>query len=428
MTQPLLDAALIVKNEEANLPRCLASLNALRPLLSEICIYDTGSTDRTIEMAEAAGARVQQGYWDADFSRARNEAIGMCTAKWVLIIDADEEVRADKPKLERMLRTWLTTDMVGFDTIQIDDVCVDRFGNPEITIPTQRFLRPNRAHYEGAVHEVMRPRRTGAIWRVARAEPDVVSMIHHGYADGAALAGRGERNAEGSEIEIERLEAQGADAARLAQALVNRARSLNLVGDRSGAARDFYRVRGLNTDSPFRRWAGEDLAQMLMSIGAYDDAGVLIRQLRTEGSDPQLCDWLLGKVRAGQGRHQEALELLRQVDITTNALGISLEIVDVIWSRMMAAARVGEHDEALACAVTLMAKHGRVKGLGKLMLSLWGSRDPIVLAQLIIESGNGYLSEIVEELRSQGGAAVADAIESSRSGEKGTTTSPLSST
>src|SRR5664279_5393315 len=95
MTCPLLAVALIVKDEASNLPECLQALRSLTGLVEEIVIYDTGSVDGTQDIAREAGATVVQGYWDGDFSRARNAAIGVTTASWVLIVDADERVVAD---------------------------------------------------------------------------------------------------------------------------------------------------------------------------------------------------------------------------------------------------------------------------------------------------------------------------------------------
>jgi tetratricopeptide (TPR) repeat protein len=82
---------MIVKNEAANLPRCLRSV---RSLVDEIIIVDTGSTDGTVAIAESFGARVTPFAWVEDFAAARNESLRLCTGDWVLILDADESVDA----------------------------------------------------------------------------------------------------------------------------------------------------------------------------------------------------------------------------------------------------------------------------------------------------------------------------------------------
>ena len=70
---------MIVKNEEKFLPECLASL---KDVVDEICIVDTGSTDRTVEIAREHGAKIEFREWRNDFSWARNESLAMATRRW----------------------------------------------------------------------------------------------------------------------------------------------------------------------------------------------------------------------------------------------------------------------------------------------------------------------------------------------------------
>jgi tetratricopeptide (TPR) repeat protein len=90
--RPQLTASLIVKNEEQFLGGCLASLQGV---VDEIVIVDTGSTDRSREIGESAGARLYDFLWTGDFSEARNRALDLSNGQWILYIDADERVRAE---------------------------------------------------------------------------------------------------------------------------------------------------------------------------------------------------------------------------------------------------------------------------------------------------------------------------------------------
>lgn len=85
--RPLISLTMIVKNEEANLPRVLASAQGIA---DEIVVVDTGSTDRTVEVARALGAKVSFFKWVDDFSAARNFALEQATGEWVLILDGDD--------------------------------------------------------------------------------------------------------------------------------------------------------------------------------------------------------------------------------------------------------------------------------------------------------------------------------------------------
>lgn len=82
-----LSLCMIVKNEESTLSRCLESVQSL---VDEIVILDTGSTDKTPEIAQQFGANLQYFQWGNDFSAARNEALKYVTGDWVLVLDADE--------------------------------------------------------------------------------------------------------------------------------------------------------------------------------------------------------------------------------------------------------------------------------------------------------------------------------------------------
>jgi len=86
----ILTLSMIVKNEEKMLPGCLESVKGL---VDEIIIVDTGSSDRTIEIAKSFGAKVFNFIWNDDFAAARNESLKHCTGKWILYLDADERIR-----------------------------------------------------------------------------------------------------------------------------------------------------------------------------------------------------------------------------------------------------------------------------------------------------------------------------------------------
>lgn len=81
-----LSAAVIVQNEEKNLPRWL---KAVEGVADEIVAVDSGSTDRTVEILERAGARVYHRAWTG-YSDQRNYLAEQCTGDWILMLDADE--------------------------------------------------------------------------------------------------------------------------------------------------------------------------------------------------------------------------------------------------------------------------------------------------------------------------------------------------
>jgi glycosyltransferase involved in cell wall biosynthesis len=104
-----LSVPIVTKNEEKNLPRCLASV---ADIAAEIIVMDSGSTDATTRLAAAAGARVVHQEWRG-YRDQKAAALALCTQPWVLALDADEEL---SPALRDEIRQFLgSTDADRFD-------------------------------------------------------------------------------------------------------------------------------------------------------------------------------------------------------------------------------------------------------------------------------------------------------------------------
>ncbi|HWY86284.1 MAG TPA: glycosyltransferase, partial [Gemmataceae bacterium] len=101
LLSPSVSLCMIVKNEEDNLPACLASVSGLT---DEIIVVDTGSTDRTREIARDAGAKVFEFPWVDSFSAARNESIRHASGQWIFWMDADD--RLDDENREKLKRLF----------------------------------------------------------------------------------------------------------------------------------------------------------------------------------------------------------------------------------------------------------------------------------------------------------------------------------
>jgi glycosyltransferase involved in cell wall biosynthesis len=83
--------AMIVKDEEKNLPRCLQSVKPLLQMGVQLVIVDTGSSDRTMEIATEYGAELYQHPWERNFAKHRNQSFSYCKkADWIFQLDADE--------------------------------------------------------------------------------------------------------------------------------------------------------------------------------------------------------------------------------------------------------------------------------------------------------------------------------------------------
>jgi tetratricopeptide (TPR) repeat protein len=141
-----LSATLIVRDEEQVLDACLTSL---APVVDEMIVVDTGSVDRSAELAASHGAKVFRFAWCDDFSAARNFAIEQASSAWCLYIDADERVRCNDPDA---LRSALGEPDAIAGRVRFHP----RTGftaYPEYRL----YRRDPRLRFQGRVHETMVP-------------------------------------------------------------------------------------------------------------------------------------------------------------------------------------------------------------------------------------------------------------------------------
>ena len=145
---------MIVKNEEAVLKRCLDSIE---DIVDEIVIVDTGSIDRTKEIAEQYTAKVYDFKWIDDFSAARNFAFSKGTQEYLMWLDADDVVsegaRAELQKLK-------SHGALPYDVIMMKyDVGFDEHQNVTLSYYRERLFRKSmNFKWVEPVHEVIPPR------------------------------------------------------------------------------------------------------------------------------------------------------------------------------------------------------------------------------------------------------------------------------
>lgn len=142
---PTIGAALIVRNEERFIEGCLRSI---ADAVDEVVLVDTGSTDRTVAIAESLGVRALDFPWRDDFAAARNHGLDAARSDWILYIDADE--RLSLPAGAR-LSDGLAPDAIAARV---------RFHPRLRTTPYREvrlFRRDPRIRFEGTIHETMMP-------------------------------------------------------------------------------------------------------------------------------------------------------------------------------------------------------------------------------------------------------------------------------
>lgn len=177
--QPTLSLCMIVKNEEENLGKCLS---LARPHVDEIVIVDTGSTDRTLEIARQYADVLDEIEWPGSFSVARNHSLSLAKSDYILILDGDEYIE-DQGAWERIRNSLGLLDIAALLLpvknllSETNVVCADLFWQ-------ERILRNHPdIRYHGSVHnQVMESimahaEQTGR--HIVRLEAEIV---HTGYS------------------------------------------------------------------------------------------------------------------------------------------------------------------------------------------------------------------------------------------------------
>jgi glycosyltransferase involved in cell wall biosynthesis len=151
--------ALIVRNEEATLPRLLDSVEGA---VDEVVVVDTGSSDRTLRIARRRAQRVTRIAWPEDFSAARQAAFDVATGDWVCWLDADDVVHG-----AAAIRELATTAEPGVDGFQWPYV-VARNAGGGVTCEfwRERLVRNDGTfRWEGRIHETLNPTRPARLDR-----------------------------------------------------------------------------------------------------------------------------------------------------------------------------------------------------------------------------------------------------------------------
>lgn len=145
----LLSAIMIVKNEEENLLRCLESL---RNACNEVIVIDTGSDDKTVEIARTAGARVDFFPWNGDEAAARNCAVAQARGEWLFMIDADEELSPElNLELQRLIPRLKNQPQINSGTVLWENYYL---GGETSRTRIPRLSRRTGFSYHGGIHPI----------------------------------------------------------------------------------------------------------------------------------------------------------------------------------------------------------------------------------------------------------------------------------
>lgn len=258
MKPPTISLCLIARNEAANLPRLLISAYEA---VDETVVVDTGSTDRTIAVAESLGAKVFQYAWDDNFAAAKNNALRHATGDWILFLDADMAIETGSAKKirEAVKSDQARSYFLNIHSPRSDGITVETVAHP--------WLFENRAgvQFIGRVHESILPSLAANNMKPAASD---IHVTHFGYAKEQDLQIRAERD-------LRILEKAGDDV----YIWFYRARAYNRLGQKSEAAALLHRVlAAFDVDDRLRTNAYCLLMRLTPEISSPIQARQLIRE------------------------------------------------------------------------------------------------------------------------------------------------------
>ncbi|HUO48435.1 MAG TPA: glycosyltransferase, partial [Acidimicrobiales bacterium] len=395
----LVSACLITKDETDNIATCLASLEGVA---DEIVVYDTGSSDDTVAKARTLGARVVQGHWDDDFSRARNAALAECRGRWIVWLDADETLETD-PSTLRALLAQLDPRIDGL-SVPIDNITGTGAGASFVHSACRIFLR-QRCEWVGRLHEqIARRDDHGGIHQGTQ---EVVRINHTGYLESVMVArNKVERNLRLAQAEVDRSEGW-----EKGYSLTSLGRSYLTAGRLEEAAQHCIAALDHSDNPIIRRLAIRSAAEALLNLGRLDEALAWAQQLRAESTRPVLADLLEGKIRLAKGELAGALTLLDRIGTrSTDDDGFEHARHMYATQRAEALAGLGRHGEAadalleglfehgvldthLAIVIDLLERSGRP--LSELATAIPADKAPVFLAQVLQLRGD-IADEVLE--------------------------------
>lgn len=175
----------IAKNEEDNIGYCLSHLKSV---VDEQIVVDTGSTDKTVEIAKGLGAKVFHFEWINDFSAARNFALDKAKGDWIIFLDCDEYFSEESVPLiqETIIKhgenrniEGLTCELINIDASNNKIFATSKNISPRI-FKRKRYLR-----YRKRVHEILQNVKNNPVNPVITDVSDQLVVFHTGYSEEA---------------------------------------------------------------------------------------------------------------------------------------------------------------------------------------------------------------------------------------------------
>lgn len=310
---PSLSVIMIVKNEAQWLGACLESVSSIA---DEIVVGDTGSTDTTVALAEAGGARVIHVPWTDDFAAARNATIEAARGDWLLHMDADEmldprgaaAIRAivdsdeESDAVELVLANY-SNDMHAWRWTPVDpsDPMTRGYGGC-LPVGLLRLFRANRGFvYREAVHENIT---ASVMERGGRIRRTDIVIHHYGYDVAPEIRKRKARQY----LDLARKKCrEHPGSLKCLHDLAEQAMACGETEEAEGACREALALNDGHVET------ATTLATILLGRDAVDEAEALLKSLEVRGALPAHIQIVLGVIAGYRGEWEAATERLQRV-------------------------------------------------------------------------------------------------------------------
>lgn len=300
-----ISACCIVKNESRNLPRWL---KCMQQVADEIIVVDTGSSDDTVDIARAAGARVYYFKWVDDFSAAKNFAIKKAKGQWIIFLDVDEQfsddcilqVRGIIGKYHRNKRiASIISPLLNIDTDNNNEVT-------STLLQMRIFRNLPSIRYAGRIYEQVQCHKPG----LQTVRCDAIRIMHTGYA-ASRKKSKAERNLALLLLAEQEAMARGQDMTAIYSGLMD---AYNMLGQ-SGKAIE-YAGRLMSAENCMLGMDGHAYDVIVSSLWQQNRPSAEILQVYDEaiGRFPDKADFYLEKafVLYDCCRYNEALAFLAE--------------------------------------------------------------------------------------------------------------------
>jgi tetratricopeptide (TPR) repeat protein len=381
--RPTLGVIMIVKDEEERLASILSDIEGI---VDEIVVVDTGSHDKTVNIARSYGAKLGFFVWCNDFSAARNKSIELAESDYLFWLDADDRVNKENQRKILELKKNLRPEKDRGYLFRV----INRVGEASNVIALQPRIFPNRKNimFEGRIHEQILPcmKRCGI-----KIENREITIDHAGYHDKKTIENKARRNLE---ILLDELHQGRLDANHLFHISM----SYYSLCEYEKCLEYMKRARQGHGNENWYKYSFIVIAECNARLNMTDNALQELRQAAQVFPESGILFYFLGTLCLQTGRIEEAISVLEKagslgvmIDTFPLPSDIQEKIPFYYGIAMEKAGNIGDAIKAYRASLQVNAHFiPAQKALGMALLQTGEVADAISSLEKVIEYSDKY--------------------------------------